>query len=337
MVVISEAVPFTVSTDQTGYDHFTGLLKNNLVAVCPEDAFLVTLPLGMSENTPESFVSVFNDTASVKFGVVIGGILKATFNAHVTSEKELTGYLRRIRGYWMSEFFQESFPERMFVINGLPFDMEERKNVSIVACGSDDPSVVKAMGGALCGYGAAVPRFRKDEHGARRSIALRAGIVYGAAVLAAVAFLCTGALYGYNLGMDGKIADAKRRYNSILDGNSEIRDLIAEGDRISRKVLGINKHIVRPALWGPFLQTIGSLRPAGLYLDRLGSETAEENSVRIAFSGWCETETIATEFIKTLNGSPLLSNVTLSSIESEKTNSSIFRFKVLCRLSPQKK
>ena len=337
LVLSSEEPSFTVCTNRIECDHFSDVLRNNLDAVFPDDALLLTLPLHFIENVSPSFISIFNEGSTIKIGVILQATLIVVFNVKATSHRELDGHIGRIERYLHTVLPEVPPLETQYVINDIDFYDCSAVGAERVPCGSDDSAVLKAMGCALCDIAPGVPRLCGPTFESRFR-RIRTLVLYGALLVSLIGVMLTATLFAVGWHFNLKVADAKKNYQDILANNSEIRELIAVGDRLSGQIMRLNQRASRRTTWGPFLQSIGSLRPSGLFFERLGSEPLQgpDAKIRIAMAGWCENETIATSFIKALKGKPFLSDVTLASMERINGQQPACRFKILCVLSTLK-
>jgi hypothetical protein len=327
---------FSICTSQTEFDHYSETLRNNIVAIYPDDAFLATIPRYFVNAAPNSFVSIAVISGVVKIGIVLKNTLVAVFNVKASTHAELEGHLGRIERYLRFNGTELPVLDTHYLLTEVGCYDPSAGTATKVSCGNDDIDVIKAVGCALCDDSTVVPRFCGPTP-ANRFRLLRSAIIICAIAVTAFTGLAITALYGYNTKCATRIADAKQAYSHILLNNTEIKDLVTEGDSISRKMIRVHTRLSRPTNWAPFLDQLGTLRPTGLFIERLGSEPADDGSskTRIALGGWCESETIATDFIKSLKKSPLLTGVTLSSIERIKEPATSCRFKIICVLSLQ--
>jgi hypothetical protein len=91
---------------------------------------------------------------------------------------------------------------------------------------------------------------------------------------------------------------------------------------------------MRQTRWTQLFETLGRERSAGLRFEQLGSEShpVSANLMRIALAGWAEKESDVTSFIAKIQKDPVLSDVTLSSLERGQGMRSTVRFRILCTL-----
>lgn len=323
----------SVCMNEIETEHFSDLLQGNIVSVFPDDAFLVSLPLHFSPSAESSFIALSNDDDIGKIGIIVDRKLVSVFNFPAATPRHTKSSIERISRYWRMEYPALPFPEQYYILSGFEPDDLGYEHMEKLSCGTDDLLEMKAAGAALAGITASVPMVRGPSPGSRNRH-LRSALFWSTAALLFLVCLSTLALFFVNNTLSGKVAEAKTSYQNIIDNNAEIRELIQSGNRLSQKVLRRHRLASRPSSWGMFLHYLGSVRPDGLFIERLGSDPLPEESgtIRIALAGWAENETTTTEFIKLLNKSPLLSNVTLSSMERVKNNASIYEFKILCIL-----
>lgn len=323
---------FTVGVNQSEFDHFTELVANNCGATYPDDAFLATIPLYFQDNPRDSFIAVSRINGGVRIGIVLKKQLITALSCRCQSAECLLGHLERLRYYVQSVRPNEDFPTTIHALTKLPFDLPPE--AATVDCGTDDPDVLKAIGVALCGVDQlALPRLggSRPETDFRP---FRLPLLAAAAALLLLSVAFSSVLFIRSSTLAGQVDAARNSYRNLLENNTDIRQLISTGDSLSRKVFQLNKQVAHPSRWAPFLHLLGTKRPDGLFLERMGSEpvTGTREKVRVALGGWCNNETIATDFIKVLSESPLLTDVTLSSMERVGNDKTVCRFKIICIL-----
>ncbi len=334
LIISCNEPSFWACTDSTDYGHFTTVLRNNIDAVFPDDALLLTLPVHFVDDVRHSFISLFKDISVIKIGIVHKLTLIAVFNVKVNTHKQLEGQIGRIERY-LNTVVPEIPPlEIRYIINEIDFYEYDAAETVRIRCGTDDPYVLKAMGCALCGLKGNIPKLGGPTSESRFRV-IRAFAFRTALFVSLLSLLSAASLFTYNFYLENKVKEVKKSYADILANHKEIRDLIAQGERLSVKIMQLNRHVSRKTVWGPFFQSIGSLRPSGLYFEKLGSEPIAGSvpKTRIALAGWCENETIATSFIKLLKEKPFLSEVNLASIERINPSQPACRFKIVCVLS----
>ena len=324
---------FTFCTNNTEFEYYSSLITGNLDGVYPDDALLSSLPVHFDKETPDSFITLLHSGNIVKIGITIDDTLRTVFHCIASSERELIGYLGRIERYWKKHFPSDTFPSEIYTLNHIPILEESTIPIRKISAGTDNPSELAAIGSALCGITPGIPQIAGASPESRFRI-LRSILLNCAVILIILSIAAATAVTAYKWKLGQSVTLSKERYQHILSSNKEIRDLINEGNTLAEKVLRINSIIAHSTRWAPFLQFLGTSRPSGLFLERLGSEPSEKSvdEVRIALAGWCENETIVTEFIGSLKKSSQISDVTLSSMERVKEHKSLCRFKIICLL-----
>lgn len=337
IITVNTEKSFFVRTNQSVYDHFSGLLRNNLHAILPDDAALAALPFHFHENCRQSYIALCNDNGTIRTGMIIDGQIIFALSCRCDNAEKLRGHLERLRHFCTRSLSPLAFPDSIYTLNDLPFPFPDAQRID---CGSDDPSVLTAMGAAVSTHDQSItiPRFGELYPETKLRV-VRLALLSSALVLLLGTAVISTILAVHTVSLERRVSTASDAYRNLLNNNVDIRQLIATGDSLSRKVLKINRRIANPTMWGPFLHMLGTNRPDGLFLERLGSEpvSGDGTKIRIALGGWCKTETIATDFIKVLSASPLLNNVTLSSMERVGKEQQACRFKIVCILLTKRK
>jgi hypothetical protein len=334
LVTAGAAPGFLACANRMEYDHFTELLGNNISARYADDTFLATIPLHFAKPAADTFISLASIDNTLKIGVVIRRVLYAVFKVRITTKNELEGFVGRIeRSLRSNDPELAHFNTFYLLTTNFPADLEPDGAIRI-SCGSDDPAVMKAIGCALPSVELVAPCFDGNNPAIGKLRHLRTAIVLGAALVLAAAGLSALVMFGYTTHYNYRIDQAKSQYHHLFSNNAELRSLISEGDSLSRKLIDVNRRRSKPTRWAPFLELLGTVKPQGLFLERLGSEPVDSagSLVRTALAGWCETETTATEFIKALKKSQLIEGATLSSIDRISEQNTTCRFKVVCVL-----
>ncbi|MCX7726764.1 MAG: hypothetical protein N2053_07930, partial [Chitinispirillaceae bacterium] len=305
--VLEDGNVFKLCFKEPEFTHFTKLIENNLVGICPDDAFLATIPLCFGESIPSSFISIFDDRKRVKIGVVIEEKLYYVLNVKVNSYKEIEGYIALIERYFQKQLPKLSFPQVKYIIGNLPFEVTSQQRINYINIPIEDISELKAIGCALCGVSGKVPsldnKLRKSSYRL-----MRATLFYGCTSIIVLALLCTLLVIGLNIKLDKELNKVKYSYNNLISENKEIKKMIDTGDSLSNIIIKLNNMISKPAKWGKFLHFIGKERLKEIYYERLGSEIISgTNSVRVAIAGWSENEKAVRDFVKKLNDSKIVS------------------------------
>jgi hypothetical protein len=110
--------------------------------------------------------------------------------------------------------------------------------------------------------------------------------------------------------------------------------LADENGRLAAQICRLEGTLLRQTRWTELLEMVGRERPAGLRFEQLGSEShpTSVNLMRIALAGWAERESDVTSFISKIQKDPVLSDVTLASLERSEGMHSTVRFRILCTL-----
>lgn len=310
------------------------LLEKNLGGCYPDDAYLCTLPLHMSKSTPpDSFITVFKDDSVLKIGIITNRKLSAVFSLPSLLFAQLSGFLERIRRYWTDISKGSEFPSKVFTFNNQDIHPGNQFTLQTIKLPVSQASEIKAFGLALCSLEPVVPSLC----GATKSSYYRffRTAVYAISALIVIAtLLFTGYMY-YDVFSSGKaVRKCESDYKDILNNNTDIRTLTLAGESLAKKLLRIEKFAAAPTHWNRFFELIGSIRPKPLYFERMASEQKMANSdaVKIAISGWADSETTVTDFIQKLNKPDYVSNVSLSTLERDNKINKI-RFKILCNVT----
>jgi Tfp pilus assembly protein PilN len=310
------------------------LLEKNLGGCYPDDAFLCTLPLHMSKSVPpDSFITIFKDESVFKIGIVTNKKLSAVFSLPSLMFAQLSGFLERIRRYWSDISKGNAFPSHVFTFNNQDISPGNQFTLQTIRLPVTAASEIKAFGLALCPLEPVVPSLC----GATKSSDFRfvRTTVYAiSALIVLMALLFTGYMYYDVYSSEKAVKKCESDYKNILNKNIDIRTLTQAGESLAKKLLRVEKFAATPTYWSRFFELIGSIRPKALYFDRMASEQKMDNSdaVRIAITGWADSETTVTDFIQKLNKPDYVSNVTLSTLERDiKVNK--IRFKILCNVT----
>lgn len=323
---------FYACTKKTHFQLFSDALNDNLLGVYPDDAYLCTIPLFTTESPSESFVSLANEGNIYKAGIVIESQLIAVFSLPSCDNSKMRGYLSRIKRYWNSLQTGIKFPEIFYVLDLKDFKIDINLDVKHVSFEPHDIDIVKAAGVALCGLKKTVPIFSGETDASHfKELRVFTYITSAVMVLAAVlALAITGIM---NIHYFYKIEKCKVIYNSTIDQNKEIRNLLKTGGNLADKLTRVYSVGSKQSAWAKLLYLLGSERPQGLFIDKLGSDPMQKGTkVKIALAGWAYKETAVTELLKKLNTSLLVTNVTLANIERNAKYDNIYTFKILCQL-----
>jgi hypothetical protein len=246
---------------------------------------------------------------------------------------QLSGYLERIRRYWNEKAVKVDFPSVVYTINNQDIHPGEQFSVKNIQVPTSETAEIKAFGVALCSLDQVVPSLQGPASASKYRY-IRTAVYALSACLVLCGLLITGYIYYDIFSTKKALHDCEIEYKNILNNNNEIRTLTARGESLAKKILRIQKFAATPTHWNRFLELVGSIRPETLHFDRFASEQLSENNnvVKIALTGWADTETTVTDFIQKLNKPDFVSNVSLSTLERDNKLNKI-RFKILCSVT----
>ena len=324
----------------TAYTHFAHLqvhldtLENNLLGVHPDDIFLCTLPLYLQASPPSSFLSLFRENDSCKIGIIINRKIAAVFTSPVSTESQLHGFLGRIERYWANTATELPFPQTACIFNDQKINPGARYSVRRITVPSTDSTVIKAIGVAFCQLEPDLPAFAGPTS-ASTQIHIRTAARTISYLLIALPAILFALLFLLSYQDMIRIKNYKNEYKNVLMNNQEIRELLKSGETLALKQLRMESAASNPTRWSSLLYTLGMKRPEKLYFERLGSDpvSGQKDKVRIALTGWAETEMVVTELIKNLNTFQFLSHVTLSTLERDEKQKNYCRFKIVCLMN----
>jgi Tfp pilus assembly protein PilN len=164
------------------------------------------------------------------------------------------------------------------------------------------------------------------------------------AISAAIVITClalTAALPIATLFASNGLASSKQKYRQVLAQTPELQNIMMHNDSLAKAVLFTHQTNAGKTHWTTLLETLGTLRPEGLYFDMIGTEGgAATGKTGLALSGWARNESQVTDLIASLSSSKLYTGISLSSLERN-AHKNIVTFRITCtyRLSgdlPQK-
>ena len=326
--------PMAPHTGEAVITNYASRLSHNLLAVVPGDAFLCTIPLALGPSPVQSFVSVYQAPLFYKIGIIINGALAGVFTMAPASPQALAGHLGRIERYWAQTGAGAKVPGQVYLLGSSEAPAGIASAASRLDCpgsGIDmsDTDALAASGAALAGEYGAVPRFAVDT--AQASLRKARTAVYAiSAGLVLCALLACAALPVLNAVAQGRLASYKKQYQTILASNPDLKVLLGKNDSLARLILSAHDAALDQTRWAQMLQTFGTIRPDGLFLEMLGSDgSAASGKAAVAFSGWAYNESQVTGFIASLQKSGLYSGVSLSSLERNES-SNVSHFRITC-------
>ncbi len=328
---------FYAATPTTDYALYSEMLKSNLGGVYADDAYLCTLPIHLAPRISHSFVTVAKDGDTYKVGIIIQLQLVAVFSVLATDNRQLNGFLSRIYRYWTTLNIDKKYPGTTVLLNSPDITIyDEEETVLHLSFYPEDVTVVKAAGVALCEIEDGVPAFSKEtpECTVRK---VRSGFVLSSIALVCISLLVFVSVAAMNLYLKGQIESGKKVYNKEIGQNKEIRDLFKIGTQLARQIASLDSTDAKRSSWAKLLQYIGSNRPAGLFIEKMGTDKSEKTGeYRVAIAGWAGNETAVTEMMKRLNGSPVIANAVLQTMQQDPKKNNYFIFKIICQLKSEK-
>jgi hypothetical protein len=338
--------PFIPWTDSDQAAIYSESLSDNLLALVPEDSYLCAIPLAFGDLSVRSFVCCHaiqpaDRPAYYKIGIVIDKELIAAFTMAPGTPDQIEYHFGKIHRYFTRNYPDITFPDYIY-------DLQEKNSFSnahfaahrldVAIAGRElrTETELKALGCALARQTSGVPVFSGPA---------KSGVSRGARSIlwiATAALLLGTALFAFapviiNLFIKSETHNFDMRYRSIVSENPRLRAMISRNESLSASIIQLNSKfsLSHRTQWGRFLQALGSQRPEGLFLEKLGSETVSSspNAIRIALSGFAQKETLVTDLITRLQKTGLVTQIYLSSIEKNKTKSDICDFRIVCTLT----
>jgi hypothetical protein len=331
---------FVPCADDTALSAFSARVADNLCATVCDDAYLCTIPLAVTgPGAIPSFVSVRRTGETCKIGIIIDRRLVAVFAvAPAATPGSIERHLGRIKRYWLEKFKgASSFPTHLCLFDG-DADSESvagmtatRLDCSRMGVDVTDTCVLMAAGAALAGATGDVPRFPGNP-GKAAFRKVRAALYATSVSLVACTILLSATLFVSSFVTRVRQDNYKQEYEKILARTPDIQALMAHNDSLAAAIIAASSAGSHVSRWTPFLRSLGSDRPDGLFLDMLATDASGVvGTVRVALSGWAYNESLVTGFISLLQKNGLCHDVTLSSLEKSGEHN-VFIFRILCSL-----
>jgi len=315
---------------------FNHYLSANCIAVVPDDAFLSTIPLAFAGHEVHSFASVFQTATTFKIGLIVNKSLQAVFTMSPATPETLQSHLARIERYCSIISPELIMPRHIYSFNcnteslaqghfhfealSLPREIISSKETAI------------AFGAALANVECKIPALSFDASRASfrklRAFGYAASLAFLGSIIVCALFFAGASVYS-----SISLAKYKTKYQTILRQNPDIKKLLDENESFAKELLSLSTVVANRTGWADFLQLLGTKRPIGLYFEMLGSEALNKSTgtARIALSGYASNESLITDFISSLQNSNIVSQVSLSSMERDKTRN-VVTYKVICLL-----
>jgi Tfp pilus assembly protein PilN len=311
-------------------------MADNLVSVVPDDAFLCSIPLFLGDPSVHSFLSVYNCSHYCKIGIVRNKELVAAFTMPVVAENGLDQYFFRLKHYCRETIPGFAFPEYVYILGtGLLYTSN-----TFISCPlqiqigktsvSDEPRIL-ALGTALSSFNCSVPKVHNiaDTTKQRR---FRLALFLAALTIFAISALAFLVPTFANVYYTKAISAYEQQYQATISHNVPIKNALAQNEALGKSILSLESDLSKKTCWGRFLTLLGSCRPSGLYLDKLGSDVipGKGNLVKIALSGAAQNETLVTDFMSQLQKQKGISSLSLSALEHSDKKVTHCEFRIVC-------
>ncbi|HMA65772.1 MAG: PilN domain-containing protein, partial [Fibrobacterota bacterium] len=284
-----------------------------------------------------SFVTVAWDGDVYKVGVIIQLQLVAVFSVAASDNRQINGFLSRIYRYWATLDIDKRYPGTTVLLNSPDVTIfDEQESIVHLSFYPEDVAVAKAAGVALCEIEDGVPAFCKEtpECKVRK---VRSGFVLSSVAMVCISLLVFVSVAATNLYLKSQIESAKNVYNKEIEQNKEIRELFKNGTQLAQQIASLDSTGAKRSSWAKLLHYIGSNRPTGLFVDKLGTDKSEKTGeYRVAIAGWAGNEIAVTEMMKRLNGAPVVANAVLQSMQRDPKKNNYIVFKIVCLLKSGK-
>jgi Tfp pilus assembly protein PilN len=245
----------------------------------------------------------------------------------------LRSFIARLERYWLLRRKETQLPRKIYLINDSPSfsDLKEFSEQLNLSKNFDIPEI-KAIGLALCSD-SSVPLFAGASEKSRfrhfRVVAYFTSI----ALLLCCCILLSG-IIGLRYYYNSRIGKCENEYRELLTNNKDFRELLNSGSQLSKKLLRMEKFSSNRTQWSRFLHELGSQKIQGLYYEQLGCDAGDSKGViKIALTGWAESEKVVTEMIKRMNTSGMFKNIQLTSLDKDDIQKERCRFKFICSVN----
>jgi hypothetical protein len=316
-------------------------LKNNLMGIFSEEAFLVSIPLSFLKNTGDDFIAIYHGDNFFTIGIIQKKRLVVSFTLAPGTREALECHWGRIARYWALKNPDHPVIER-FVAFGkresFPETLSGKSLEFVPQAESLDDASLKALGVAMIAETQdAVPRFTDitPEAEFRKIRTLTYLACAGMLVVSLLFSIGAGAMYLWYTVQKNRY---EKQYQSLIVDNLEIKRHLNDANKLAQSILTLEETFKRKTLWSEFLYGIAKARPEDVFYERIGSEPLKGSgdAIRIALSGWTTQESSVTAFIGSLKQLDYLSECSLVSLERETAKQTIYGFKILCTLQLKK-
>lgn len=322
---------FTPRVHEAQSESFIQPVEQNLGGIYPSDAYLCTLPLHFIKHHENSFLSVAAEEFCFKIGVVINCRLLVVFSIPKTTD--LRSFIARLERYWLLRCKETQFPNKIYLLNDFSsFSNLKEVSEQLNLCKKFDIAEIKAIGLAFCSN-SSVPCFAGASEKSRLRHLRAVAYFTSLALLLCCCILLFG-IIGMRYYYSSRIEKCENQYRELLTNNKEFRELLNSGSQLSKKLLRMENFSSSRTQWSRFLHELGSQKIQGLYYEQLGCDIEDSKGViRIALTGWAESEKVVTEMIKRMNTSGMFKNIQLTSLDKDDVQKERCRFKLICSLN----
>jgi hypothetical protein len=330
---------FKPVAEKKDYDIHINLLKNNISSAFPDNAFLCSLPLFLSNSKHESFISVYCTDTIYSIGIVVDRKLSAVFNMPCREYSSLEYHLVRIKRYLENIYSGFVIPRHVFVMgqdSGYVCDGFSIHYLQIMIGGRRfvDYPEIKAIGCALAVDYGIIPVFPvRQPDSVSRNIKYLLTIAASVIVVSTVFFTCGTSALAYIA--KTRLHKLETRYGSSVMNNAGIKEIMNKNDSIARQILRMQSGLSVKTHWGHLLEIIGKNRPEGLFYEKLGSEPVpgHPERMRIAISGSAKNQSLVADLIASLQKDRMFSGISLSYMEKNGKKNDICDFRIICSVN----
>jgi Tfp pilus assembly protein PilN len=326
--------PVAPRAESAVIENLASRLYGNLLCVVPDDAFLCALPLALDQGAARSFISVFCAGRFYKIGIIADAAFIAVFSMAPAGPGALDGHLGRIQRYLLAAAPHIPWPSDLYLLGSGDVPLDSGFTVHTPDLGRagidiSDIDTVRSAGAALGQSFGFAPLLAGASPGAagRR---LRSAVLACSAAIVACGLLLALSLPAATFVAGRRLSAYREQYRLILAQTPELRALTLTNDSLARAVLLARDINASRTHWTRMFETLGTLRPDGLYLDMIGTDgAAATGKVGLALAGWARNESLVTGFIAALAKNGQYSAISLSSLERNETRN-IFTFRIAC-------
>lgn len=322
--------------DRADLDTNVELFRGNLAGVLPTDCYLASVPRALDPELPSCFLAICARDGVSEVGVVSSEHVRAVFRLGGDSTGEIAGHVERVIRFAARAAGFGLEPACVVLLQGQGEDPEVSLPVRCLdpraLCPSTDHGCLEAVGVALAACSDDTSGWYRTDTEESETRWFRAAMLLLAAGLVSAALLVAGVSLGYRSAGSRELAARTAAYERILSENADIAAVSEENSSLAGQILGLESTLMRQSRWVTLLEFLSSAKPKTLHFSSLGSDEVSEGSarVRLGLAGWAVRQEDVTGFIGTLQKTPFLSDISLSSLERQ--NSRRVAFRITCSL-----